>query len=182
MSSPSFDSLPEPQQGQLAGAAITTRSRGRCSGNGLRDGRLRSKALTVEALAPRAAVPSVRGVAPCVLTGCRKVRGEPSRSPASTARSALRNATRAPLRWRLAPWRSLLLPRQRYAGHAPPPAVQAHWQGRPEAHQSRRSWQDGIIFESAIPVLLLILPMLAARSFAASASLCLRADNRAGPV
>jgi hypothetical protein len=41
MSSPSFDSLPEPQQGQLAGAGITTRSRGRWSGNGLREGRLR---------------------------------------------------------------------------------------------------------------------------------------------
>lgn len=31
-SSPSFDSLAEPQQGQLSGAAITTCSRGRCSG------------------------------------------------------------------------------------------------------------------------------------------------------
>ena len=50
MSSPSFDSLAEPQQGQFVGAAMTTRSRGRCSGNGFRDGRLRSKALTVEAL------------------------------------------------------------------------------------------------------------------------------------
>ena len=47
MSSPSFDSCAEPQQGQLSGAAITTRSRGRCSGNGLRDGRLRSNDLTV---------------------------------------------------------------------------------------------------------------------------------------
>jgi hypothetical protein len=41
MSSPSFDSFAEPQQGQDAGAGITTRSRGRCSGKGLRDGRLR---------------------------------------------------------------------------------------------------------------------------------------------
>jgi hypothetical protein len=41
MSSPSFDSRSEPQQGQLAGAGITTRSRGRWSGNGLRDVRLR---------------------------------------------------------------------------------------------------------------------------------------------
>jgi hypothetical protein len=41
MSSPSFDSRCEPQQGQQAGAGITTRSRGRWSGNGLRDGRLR---------------------------------------------------------------------------------------------------------------------------------------------
>ncbi len=29
ISSPSFDSLDDPQQGQLSGAAITTRSRGR---------------------------------------------------------------------------------------------------------------------------------------------------------
>src|SRR5437899_11803522 len=47
MSSPSFDSFEEPQQGQLPGSATTTRSRGRCSGNGLRDGRLRWKDLTV---------------------------------------------------------------------------------------------------------------------------------------
>jgi hypothetical protein len=37
MSSPSLESLP-PQQGQAEGAAITTRSRGRCSGNGARAG------------------------------------------------------------------------------------------------------------------------------------------------
>ncbi len=36
-SSPSFDSLFEPRQGQDDGPAITTRSRGRCSGNGFRD-------------------------------------------------------------------------------------------------------------------------------------------------
>ena len=47
MSSPSFDSFVEPQQGQLSGAGITTRSRGRCSGNGLRDGRLRWNDCTV---------------------------------------------------------------------------------------------------------------------------------------
>ena len=47
MSSPSFDSFVEPQQGQLSGAAMTTRSRGRCSGNGLRDGRLRWNDCTV---------------------------------------------------------------------------------------------------------------------------------------
>jgi hypothetical protein len=45
-SSPSFDSFVEPQQGQLCGAVITIRSRGRCSGNGFRAGRLRSKVLT----------------------------------------------------------------------------------------------------------------------------------------
>jgi hypothetical protein len=41
MSSPSFDSRSEPQHGQLAGAATTMRSRGKWSGNGWRDGRLR---------------------------------------------------------------------------------------------------------------------------------------------
>jgi len=51
MSSPSFDSFADPQQGQLSGAAMTMRSRGRCSGNGLREGRLRSNDLTVRAAA-----------------------------------------------------------------------------------------------------------------------------------
>ncbi|AUX79002.1 hypothetical protein NXT3_PB00347 (plasmid) [Sinorhizobium fredii] len=37
---PSFASLADPQHGQFAGAAMTTRSRGRCSGKGLRDGKL----------------------------------------------------------------------------------------------------------------------------------------------
>src|SRR2546428_13420408 len=45
-SSPSFDSFEEPQQGQFSGVAITPRSRGRCPGKGLRDGRLRSNELT----------------------------------------------------------------------------------------------------------------------------------------
>jgi len=36
----------DPQQGQLSGTGITTRSRGRWSGNGLREGRLRWKDLT----------------------------------------------------------------------------------------------------------------------------------------
>lgn len=40
-SSPSLDSRDEPQHGQLAGASITTRSRGMLSGQGLRTGRLR---------------------------------------------------------------------------------------------------------------------------------------------
>jgi len=42
MSSPSFDSFTDPQQGQLSGATMTTRSRGKWSGNGLREGRLRT--------------------------------------------------------------------------------------------------------------------------------------------
>src|SRR3546814_8743777 len=50
-SSPSFDSRAPPQAGQAQGAGITTRSRGRCSGNGLRDGRLRVKPATLDVFA-----------------------------------------------------------------------------------------------------------------------------------
>lgn len=49
--SPSLHSLSEPQHGQLAGAGTTTRSRGRWSGKGWRDGRLRVKAATAVVLA-----------------------------------------------------------------------------------------------------------------------------------
>jgi hypothetical protein len=45
MSSPNLASLP-PQQGQALGAAITTRSRGRCAGNGARTGFRRAKLTT----------------------------------------------------------------------------------------------------------------------------------------
>ena len=45
VSSRSFDSLAEPQHGQVSGAGMTTRSRDRCSGNGFRLGGLRSKDL-----------------------------------------------------------------------------------------------------------------------------------------
>jgi hypothetical protein len=48
MSSPSLQSLSEPQQAQISGAGMTTRSRGRCSGRGFRDGLLRVNDLTVE--------------------------------------------------------------------------------------------------------------------------------------
>ena len=41
-SSPSRESREPPQAGQEHGAGMTTRSRGRCWGNGLRTGRLRS--------------------------------------------------------------------------------------------------------------------------------------------
>lgn len=44
ISSPSFDSLAEPQHGQEVDAGTTTRSRGRCAGNGFFAGRWRSKA------------------------------------------------------------------------------------------------------------------------------------------
>src|SRR3546814_6916338 len=46
ISSPSFDRRALPQDGHEQGAGMTTRSRGRCSGNGLRLGRLRSNAAT----------------------------------------------------------------------------------------------------------------------------------------
>src|SRR5438067_13928104 len=46
-SSPSLDSLP-PQAGQAQGAGMTTRSRGRCAGNGARTGRRRVKPWTAE--------------------------------------------------------------------------------------------------------------------------------------
>jgi hypothetical protein len=51
ISSPNFDSRDDPQQGQLSGAAITMRSRGRWSGNGSREGRLRWNDWTVRDLA-----------------------------------------------------------------------------------------------------------------------------------
>jgi hypothetical protein len=47
ISSPSLASRSEPQQPQTSGAGMTTRSRGRCAGKGLRDGRLRVKSLSV---------------------------------------------------------------------------------------------------------------------------------------
>ena len=42
-SSPSFDRRSEPQPAQQAGLGITTRVRGRCAGNGWRDGLLRNE-------------------------------------------------------------------------------------------------------------------------------------------
>ena len=96
-SSPSFDSLAEPQHGQLAGAAITTRSRGRCSGNGFRTGRRRSNDLTSSTARnvppparprsrrprrPPTAFPVGRAGAACVPSARRRARGAASRSPA----------------------------------------------------------------------------------------------------
>ena len=80
-SSPSFESFVEPQHGQLCGAAITTRSRGRCSGNGFRTGRLRSKDLTVVEGAARSAASS-SSVAVEALAHV----GVPRRQPHSNAR------------------------------------------------------------------------------------------------
>ena len=45
-SSPTFDSLSDPQHAQDVSPSTTTRSRGRCSGKGLRDGLRRTKPLT----------------------------------------------------------------------------------------------------------------------------------------
>ena len=78
-SSPSLASLLEPQQAQALGPGTTTRSRGRCAGNGWRDGLRRVKARTVVDTAAcsaatrprrrrlrvlRAAAPSDRAAAP----------------------------------------------------------------------------------------------------------------------
>ncbi len=58
-SSPIFDSLSEPQQAQAVGAGTTTRSRGRCAGNGLRAGLRRVNPLTsVVSAAARSAASS----------------------------------------------------------------------------------------------------------------------------
>ena len=57
-SSPSFDSLFEPQHGHADGAAMTMRSRGKCAGNGFRAGRRRSKYATWLDDAVRSAVSS----------------------------------------------------------------------------------------------------------------------------
>src|SRR5271167_2703240 len=45
-SSPSLASFVEPQQAHAVGPGTMIRSRGRCAGNGLREGRLRAKART----------------------------------------------------------------------------------------------------------------------------------------
>ena len=45
-SSPIFDSPSDPQHVQAMGAGTTTRSRGRCSGKGLRDGLRRTNSFT----------------------------------------------------------------------------------------------------------------------------------------
>jgi len=65
MSSPIFTSRAEPQQVQAPGGSITTRSRGRCPGKGLRTGRRRSKAATgvVRAAARPAAISSTVALA-----------------------------------------------------------------------------------------------------------------------
>jgi hypothetical protein len=97
-SSPSFDSFFDPQQGQLSGAGITMRSRGRWSGNGLHDGRLRWNDYTVCVRAapsrppapppspspptPRAEAPSAPIAAPCAPSGCLKAADAASRSQA----------------------------------------------------------------------------------------------------
>ena len=62
-SSPSFDSRVPPQQAQDVGPRTTTRSRGRCSGKGLRDGRLRVNEATVVVLAAAISAASSSSVA-----------------------------------------------------------------------------------------------------------------------
>ena len=63
MSSPSFASFAEPQQGQLVGASMTTRSRADVSGRACATGRLRWKERTVCVLAAAASAASSSSVA-----------------------------------------------------------------------------------------------------------------------
>jgi hypothetical protein len=63
MSSPSLDSRAPPQQAQATGPGTTTRSRGRCSGNGWRDGRLRVNDDTFVVLAAAISAASSSSVA-----------------------------------------------------------------------------------------------------------------------
>ena len=62
-SSPSFASREPPQQAQIVGASITTRSRSMSSGQGLRTGRLRVKARTFCAFAAAACAASSSSLA-----------------------------------------------------------------------------------------------------------------------
>ena len=88
MSSPSFDSFVEPQHGQLAGAGITMRSRGRCSGtacapvacagtivrsrSGPPPSRPPAHPRSPSPPALRAEAPSAPTAAPCAPSECRK--------------------------------------------------------------------------------------------------------------
>ena len=63
MSSPSLDSRDPPQQLQATGPGTITRSRGKCSGNGLRDGRLRANDATFVVLAAAISAASSSSVA-----------------------------------------------------------------------------------------------------------------------
>jgi hypothetical protein len=69
-SSPSFDSFNEPQHGQAAGAQTTTRSRGRCAGNGFRAGRRRAKGMTWLDNAVRSAASSSSVAAASASSNC----------------------------------------------------------------------------------------------------------------
>ena len=63
MSSPSLDNRAPPQQAHAVGAGTITRSRGRCSGKGLRDGRLRVNDPTFVVLAAAISAASSSSVA-----------------------------------------------------------------------------------------------------------------------
>ena len=138
MSSPSFASRVPPQHQQAVGPATSARSRGRCSANGLRDGRRRAKAATFVALpaaraasdaacsaavrppsptppAPRAPARAGRAAARCAPSAGRTSRAAASRSAASGGRSAPH-----PRR----PWHAARLPRPpRALGEAPVDAL-----------------------------------------------------------
>ena len=63
MTSRSLDSRDPPQQAQAVGPGTIRRSRGRCSGNGLRDGRLRVNDATLVVLAAAISAASSSSVA-----------------------------------------------------------------------------------------------------------------------
>ena len=104
-SSPSLASRVEPQHAQAVGPGTIDRSRGRCAGNGLRDGFLRVKARTGVVVAGRppsrrrarprrpplralrAGAPSARAGAPCARCAAHKARAASSRWSAADARS-----------------------------------------------------------------------------------------------
>lgn len=63
MSSPNLDSRAPPQQAHTTGPGTITRSRGRCPGNGWRDGRLRVNDATFMVLAAAISAASSSSVA-----------------------------------------------------------------------------------------------------------------------
>ena len=117
MSSPSFDSLRRTAaRAALRRRRSTTRSRGRCSGNGLRDGPLALEGLDGLRLGRRLLgrqlvlgrrrlqllqlkLHLVEEPRLALRAACRRARAAASRSPASDARSALRCSSDPLARW-----------------------------------------------------------------------------------
>ena len=115
MSSPSLASLP-PQHGQAAGAGTTTRSRGRCAGNGARAGFLRVNPGTTARSWPAAATSSSLALtssssscsSSCSRSLALRSADGPKRSRRNLAMTSLRCATMAsaPVARTSASWRA----------------------------------------------------------------------------